>query len=433
MRLFSVIILGLLVSACSTLDKFVDSNDETGTEKNTGNRIAILIDDPAIEVNHDLARRKMFLPDMDFNDSWNLSDSISGKQKHVYLSEDFGSGYESESIGVGYGDSHYSSYTPVVAKGKIFALNADAELVAVDAKDTSSQIWQADLNKDDVERYGGGILHSDDKLFVSIGSNNVFAYDAERGQEVWRVKLGGIVRSAPIGDDKRIYVLTTDNRTYALSKKSGRVKWVHRGIAENIGYLGAASPALWQNTLFVPYSSGELYALNKKTGQQLWYDSVVYNHPTSFTVADIDATPVIYNNIVYSVSNSGLLAAHHAGTGNKIWDRKIGSNKVPWVAGDYMYVVSNKGQLVCISSYKGQVRWVADLPEYDDYVSWGYPVLAGEKVIVSNNQGHLLMVDPNNGNIDNVLAIPDNIFGGVAIADNAAFFLSNDDDLISIK
>ena len=48
-------------------------------------------------------------------------------------------------------------------------------------------------------------------------------------------------------------------------------------------------------------------------------------------------------------------------TGERIWTADIGSIETPWVLGDFIFVVTLDGQVVCLSSAQGRVRWVSQL------------------------------------------------------------------------
>ncbi len=71
----------------------------------------------------------------------------------------------------------------------------------------------------------------------------------------------------------RLFAVTIDNQTYALNAASGEVLWSHRGINETAGLMSSASPAVTGDTVIVPYSSGEIYALSVTDGKEIWSDS----------------------------------------------------------------------------------------------------------------------------------------------------------------
>ena len=79
-------------------------------------------------------------------------------------------------------------------------------------------------------------------------------------------------------------------------------------------------------------------------------------------LADIRGRPVIDRGRVFAVSHSGRMAAIDLRTGDRVWEQEIGSSHSPWVAGDYVFVLANDNELVCLTRDEGKVRWVRQLP-----------------------------------------------------------------------
>ena len=42
--------------------------------------------------------------------------------------------------------------------------------------------------------------------------------------------------------------------------------------------------------------------------------------------------------------------------GDRVWDKDIGGTQQPWVAGDFVYVLDNDDQVLCISRADGRVN-----------------------------------------------------------------------------
>ena len=54
--------------------------------------------------------------------------------------------------------------------------------------------------------------------------------------------------------------MTHDNQLFAVDKNLGEVMWTHRGILESATILSSTSVSAGEGLIFVPYSSGEIYA-----------------------------------------------------------------------------------------------------------------------------------------------------------------------------
>ena len=211
---------------------------------------------------------------------------------------------------------------------------------------------------------GGGIAYDAGKIFVTSGLRRAARMDAATGREIWRHDLGVPIVNAPVVNGGRIFVSTHDNHFYAFAEADGRTLWDQQGVAESAGILSSTSAAVSGQFVIAPYTSGELFALRVQNGQQAWND--VLSHSGQVTALseldDIAARPVIDRDMVFAISHSGVMAAIALASGDRAWTRDIGGTQTPWVAGDYVYVVTGDEQLMCLTRKEGTVRWIHQLP-----------------------------------------------------------------------
>ena len=81
---------------------------------------------------------------------------------------------------------------PIVADGKLFAMDAGSTVSARDAGG-GGETWRVDLTPDE-ERdglFGGGLAYDEDRLFVTTPFGLVFALDPNSGAELWRSQVAG--------------------------------------------------------------------------------------------------------------------------------------------------------------------------------------------------------------------------------------------------
>ena len=98
------------------------------------------------------------------------------------------------------------------------------------------------------------------------------AVKAETGREIWHHDMGMPVINAPLVSGGRVFFSTYDNHFYALAADDGRQLWDHQGIAEPAGILVSTNAAAAGATVIVPYTSGEIFALQAQNGQVGWSD-----------------------------------------------------------------------------------------------------------------------------------------------------------------
>ena len=121
------------------------------------------------------------------------------------------------------------------------------------------------------------------------------------------------------------------------------------------------------------------------------------------SLSDIDADPVIDNGQVIAVGQGGRMVALDLITGQRQWEINIAGIATPWLAGDWIFVVTDEAKLLCVSRQNGHIRWINQLPQFlkpkskRGEIDYAGPVLAGGRLIVVGSNGVLVNVDPLTG------------------------------------
>ena len=160
-----------------------------------------------------------------------------------------------------------------------------------------------------------------------------------------------------------------------------------------------------EGTVIAGFSSGELNAYRYENGRQVWQDELQRTSVTTTvsSLADIDADPVIDNGQVFAVGQGGRMVALDITSGQRLWELDISGISTPWVAGDWVWVVTSDARLLCIARANGHIRWIQKLPRYvkakskKGELDYQGPILAGGRLIVVGSSGVVVHVDPQTG------------------------------------
>ncbi len=412
-----------------------------------GRRQSVLPQNTRLRADQTISDIRITLPRPVTNRNWPQASGLpSHAMHHLTLGKDprrkwrvqIGRGSTDErtmfgSIGLTFQRSRRLLAQPVVGDGRVFAMDATAQVSAYDLA-TGRRIWrETALPKGEKEGdLGGGIGYSQGRLYVSTGAAEVIAFDAASGKVVWRAKLKAPARSAPAISNGRLFVVTVENEVVALSTAKGERLWNYTGVASETGILGGGTPAVANGIVIAPQSSGELVALRAENGHAIWTESIAAtrrrNPVTSLTT--ITANPVIDRGMVFAVSNAGRLAAIDLRTGRRAWDLDIGGLETPWVAGKYLYVITNRGELAAVTRDDGKVRWVIRLERFvddkdlvDGRPSWSGPVLASDRLVVAGSHGEALSVSPYTGEVLGWVPLDKGVMIQPVVASNSILFL----------
>jgi len=345
-------------------------------------------------------------------------------------------------IGSGTTASQPRLASPIMADGRVYTMDSDHVVSAFDAV-SGERIWEVDLAEDeeDDDTITGGIAFENGRIFATAGFAKIIALNAANGKELWREKKGAPFHSPPAVRGGRVFAISIDNTLHALSAHDGSELWNHTAIVEVANLLGGASPAVDSGVVVAPFSSGELVALTVETGRVLWSDSLTSARRTDElgSLSQIRAAPVIDRGRVYAISHSGLMAAIDLRTGRRIWDKDLGGLQAPWVAGDYIFMITNENELVALGRDDGRIYWVTPLPAFEneqdleDPILWTGPILASNRLIIAGSNGDALAVSPYTGKVLGLQEVPDTVSVAPIVANGTVFMLSDNAELIALK
>ena len=408
-----------------------------------GERVAVLVNEADIDVDPATATEPMTLPAAVTNDSWAQSGGNANKSVgHLSLGASLGVAWTA-SIGKGSDKDGRLGGGPVVADGKVFTIDTTGTVRAFSA-DQGGQLWSArfgEIGDNAASIYGGGVAYDGGKVYATNGLGYVAALDANSGAAVWTVKPGGPLRGEPSVAGDAVYVLSQDNQIYSLKTADGSTNWSNAASLEIAGVSGAAAPAVGQGTVVAGFSSGELNAYRYENGRQVWQDALART-PISTSVAslsDIDADPVIDNGVVYAVGQGGRMVALDLFSGQRIWELNFAGISTPWVAGDWVFAVNDRAQLIAIARRTGKIRWINQIPRYRKMkskagpITYFGPVLAGERLIVAGTNGALININPIDGSFQSQTDVDDGVSFQPVVANNTLYLLTDKGRLIAYR
>jgi len=200
-------------------------------------------------------------------------------------------------------------------------------------------------------------------------------------------------------------VMSQDNQLYSLKESDGTTNWSSAAALEIAGVFGSASPSVASGTVVAGFSSGELNAYRYENGRQVWQDTLSRTSISTSvaSLSDIDADPVIDGGQVFSIGKGGRMVALELNSGQRIWEQNMAGFSTPWVAGDWVFVVTDEGKAVALSRSNGKVRWINQLPRWENEkgkknpIFYSGPVLAGGRLILVSTRGAMININPDNG------------------------------------
>lgn len=407
-----------------------------------GERVSVLKLDSALVVDPEAAGQPVVLPPATANADWSQSGGNSNHvMHHLQLGDPLSVAWKAD-IGEAADDSRFLLAEPISSGGRVYTMDAGMTVSAFDLGN-GARAWQVDLTPEDEDDdlFGGGLATDGKNVYVSTAFQQVVALDAGTGAQVWATGIRAPIRAAPTYSDGRVFVVTVDNQIFALAAADGSVIWSYQGMAELAGLLGGAAPAVLGPDVIAPFSSGDLIALRTDTGRVLWSESLAggTRGQALSQLADIRGRPAIDRDRVIAVSNSGVTSAIDLASGGRVWTDDFGGGQSPWIAGDYIFIVTRDGDVVCATRADGRIRWVQTLPTWEDEVEkadpilWSGPVLAGERLIVVGSNGAAHTISPYTGELIGDLTLPGRSHLPPIVVQGTVLIVTDSAELVALR
>ncbi len=393
-----------LLGGCETLDSIFGEKREPFV----GERVPVVtVPERSIEADTAAQSTSVVLPPPAPRAAWpQAGGDAAHAGGHVALGPTLTQAWRS---GFGSGSGYRQRLTsgPVADAATVYVADAFGVVSAFDLA-TGDRRWRRDTRKEDESTgaLGAGLAVDGETVFATTGLAEVLALNIADGAVRWRVDLPAPARGAPTVSGGRVFVPTVNSNLVCLSAEDGSRTWTHRASPTVTIPLGLAAPAVEGDTVVAGFPSGELFALRAADGRVLWSESLAAAGTGALSdIAGVRAAPIISAGRAIAVGVGGLSICVDMRSGRRLWEQETGGTEAPWVAGNWVFLVNDVGQVAAIERDGGQVRWATSLrpaPRGNrpaERIGLAAPVLAGGRLLVGTSLEELVSLDPATGEV----------------------------------
>ncbi|MCW8385560.1 outer membrane protein assembly factor BamB [Fluoribacter dumoffii] len=303
-------------------------------------------------------------------------------------------------------NKEYLRLKPVVTRGVIYSADASGLVQAIN-KHNGEIKWSTAINHGLVSgpAVAGG--------YIAVGTNNasLVVLNQNNGKKLWQKKVTGEILSPPTILGKKVIVKTIDGRVYAFNTADGKQVWMAEHGSPSLILKASSSPVAMGNMILIGFSDGKLDAFDQQTGRVMWQRSIAYASGPSDVerLVDIDADPIVENNVVYLASYQGYIGALSLVDGQFIWKKPGSVYKNMILIGNNLYVTDSHDVVWSIDKRNGQVNWKQTSLKARGLTE---PALIKKDLVVGDKTGYLHFIDAQTGEI----IARSKVSGGISIS-----------------
>jgi outer membrane protein assembly factor BamB len=287
----------------------------------------------------------------------------------------------------------YLKLKPVIIKDTLYAAETNGSVQAVNKKN-GHILWTTQIDHSIIS----GPIIENDAIVVGTDAASIVLLNRVNGKVLWTAHLSEDALSKSLILKDKVIVKTIDGNLYAFDLSTGNKLWMTEHGAPNLILRASSSPVIMGDFIIVGFSDGKLDAIDVNDGRLVWQRSIAYATGASDVerLIDIDADPIVHNNVVYVASYQGYIGALSLTDGQFVWNKPGSVYKNMTMANGTLYVVDSKDIMWAFDEHSGRVKWKQASLKHHGLTE---PVLMGNKLLVGDKTGYLHVVSIANGEL----------------------------------
>ena len=297
----------------------------------------------------------------------------------------------------------------LINKNNLFFFDNKGNIIKFNKK--SEIVWKKNYySKSEKKNNPILFLASDNNsLFVADTNANYFALNITNGNLKWKKKHTSSFNSQIKIKNEKVIIVDMENNLICFSLKNGEILW---DVPTELAILSSQkkqSIILFNDMILFTNSIGDLTAVDFDNGEIIWQS------PTQ--PLDLNNNMTLRNSeiisdekSVYLSNNKNEFISMDINTGVINWKQNINSELRPAIISDYLVTISNEGFLIILDKNNGNIIRINDLfknisfKKRNKYFPVGFVIL-NEKVYLTTINGRLFIINFLDGKVDDVIKL----------------------------
>ena len=253
------------------------------------------------------------------------------------------------------------------------------------------------------------LASEDNNLFIADNNANYYLLNKENGNLKWKKKHTSSFNSQIKIKDGKIFVVDLENTLRCFSIKNGDNLWSVPTELTVISSQKKQSIIIVENMVIFSNSIGDLTAVDLKSGEKIWQTPTqILGFAKNITLRNSDI--VSDGKFVFISSNKNQFAALDSKTGIIKWKQEINSEIRPVVISDYIVTISNEGLMILLNKNDGNIIRINNIlknikkKRRKNYLPVGF-IISNDKVYVSTKNGRLFIINFSDSTFQKILKL----------------------------
>ena len=281
------------------------------------------------------------------------------------------------------------SFVPAISSQAVFAAARDGSVSRIE---NGNAVWKVSLGL----ILSGGVGTDGTVVIVGTPKADVIALEASSGKQLWRARAGSEILAAPAISDGVVVVRSGDSRIMGFSAVDGKRRWVYQRATPPLALRSSVGVRIDSGRVLAGFPGGKMVALSLANGSVIWEATVAL--PKGATelerVTDITSEPVAVGGVVCSVAYQGKLSCFEASSGNAAWSRDVSSSAGLDADSNYVYVTDEDGGIDALDRSSGASIWRQDKLKGQGI---GRPAAFGNRIAVLDAKGNIHLLQRTDG------------------------------------
>lgn len=319
----------------------------------------------------------------------------------------------------------YTKIIPVLFENVLYTADVKGRVFAVDAE-TGKKLWKTDTDFS----FSGAVGVANGLIVAGTPDGEVVVMSSDNGEVLWHAEVSSEIVAPPSTNGSIVVAQTIDAKVFTFDAKSGELIWSYDHTAPVLSLRGTASPIVTSTQVICAFDNGQVVSFSALDGSRAWEARAA--QPKGKTdlerIVDIDGTPVLDGGLIFVSSYQGNILALNRGQGREIWKKNASSFHAPAVASGRVYVSTDRSRVVALNSANGDILWSNEQMLNREVNA---PAVFGDYVAVIDNEDYLHLLNKDDGSYVHRFKPKGEGFSAPMIVENSRLYILSNDGTLS--